>query len=555
MGLFEKLSEDEKEMMEQYIDSYASFNGSNRSASLEWIMRVWNEQKETLFHMFGDQFILSKDIIYTKDIDQISEDLDHAIFDGDIPFEDKEFSNEYYNFIDNNFHPWDSDKDWDICQNLRRLINTEDLSTNIYSGASFELHPAGWDKPLKINSGCKCTRALGKIAAAYNLPGFERFRILHSQCLNQKKLTGHLCLSIHPLDFMTMSDNDCGWTSCMSWQEDGCYRQGTVEMMNSPMVVVAYLTAETDMRMPGNYHWNSKKWRQLFVVDPHMIGNVKGYPYRNDYLTKDILAWLKELAENAGMAHYDKNVVEYDSFTAFDYKDRSVKIYPRTGMMYNDFASNQFAYLNENLGEDGETFYLDYSGDSECMLCGDTQCDFEGEGCLVGTCCEARYYCDCCESYYDSEDGFQEVDGSWICPDCFAEQCAEDPFTGVYHFSDNLRELYVSFDGGKTIRAIPDVAVFDDEIYSTPDQQTFFYPYFSQVYEARVLWRRYLFVKAEEVNWDNILKHITTSFESFDELKAEIDGYSHHVALPKDTEINPIFQNQCHCQPQKVAQA
>lgn len=553
MGLFEKLPEDEKEMMEQYIDSYASFNGSSCTASLEYIMRVWNEQKETLFHMFGDQFILSKDIVYTKDVDQIIEDLDEAIFGYDVANEDKQFINEYSDFLDNNFHFYDSDKDYNLYVHLRRLISPENLATNIYSGESFELHPAGWDKPLKINSGCKCTRALGKIAVAYNLPGFERFRILHSQCLNQKKLTGHLCLSIHPLDFMTMSDNDCGWSSCMSWQEEGCYRQGTVEMMNSPMVVVAYLTAETDMRMPYSHHWNSKKWRQLFVVDPHMIGNIKGYPYRNDYLTKDILAWLKELAENAGMAHYDKDVIEYDSFTSFSYKDCSVKIYPRTSMMYNDFSNSQFAYLNEAFGEDGETFYLDYSGDSECMLCGEINGDFESEGCLTGTCCEARYYCDCCESYYDSEEGFQEVDGSWVCPDCFAEQCIEDPFTGEYHFSDNMRTLYVSFDDGKSIREIPDVSVFEDDIYS-PNRQTLFSQYFSQIYETRVQWRHCLFVKAEEVNWDNILRNIATSFESFNELKTEIDEYSRQIVLQEEAEINSLFRDQPSCQPQIVAQ-
>ena len=37
----------------------------------------------------------------------------------------------------------------------------------------------------------------------------------------------------------------------MSWADYGCYRQGTVEMMNSPLMVVAYLTAEEPMHMPG----------------------------------------------------------------------------------------------------------------------------------------------------------------------------------------------------------------------------------------------------------------------------------------------------------------
>ena len=75
-------------------------------------------------------------------------------------------------------------------------------------------------------------RVLSKIATAYNLPGFEDFRIAQSLVTNQANLKGYITLSIHPLDYMTMSDNNCGWDSCMSWQEEGCYRQGTVEMMN-----------------------------------------------------------------------------------------------------------------------------------------------------------------------------------------------------------------------------------------------------------------------------------------------------------------------------------
>ena len=41
-----------------------------------------------------------------------------------------------------------------------------------------------------------------------------------------------------------MSDNNSGWESCMSWRNNGCYRRGTVEMMNSPYVIVAYLMLE-----------------------------------------------------------------------------------------------------------------------------------------------------------------------------------------------------------------------------------------------------------------------------------------------------------------------
>ena len=76
---------------------------------------------------------------------------------------------------------------------------------------------------------------------------FEQMRIKHSQILNKKRLKGTLCLSIHPLDYITISDNNCDWDSCMTWTGDDCpgeYRLGTLEMMNSPSVVVAYLDSK-----------------------------------------------------------------------------------------------------------------------------------------------------------------------------------------------------------------------------------------------------------------------------------------------------------------------
>lgn len=87
---------------------------------------------------------------------------------------------------------------------------------------------------------------------------FEEFRICQSMCTNTTALEGKLCLSIHPLDYMTMSDNACDWSSCMSWQEDGCYRMGTVEMMNSPCVIVAYLESSHPMYFSREATWNSK---------------------------------------------------------------------------------------------------------------------------------------------------------------------------------------------------------------------------------------------------------------------------------------------------------
>ena len=76
MELFNKLTETEKAMMERYIDAYAFSEDGCRSASLEHIMRVWDSAKEPLFHMFGDQFILSREGTFTRGEDELSAEID-----------------------------------------------------------------------------------------------------------------------------------------------------------------------------------------------------------------------------------------------------------------------------------------------------------------------------------------------------------------------------------------------------------------------------------------------------------------------------------------------
>lgn len=519
MALFEKLSSDEKNMMERYIDSYAFQDESSRSASLEYIMRVWDSAKQPLFHMFGDQFILSREITFTRGEDELSRDINDKLFRWDSDC--RTFINAFYKMLDDsNLRYSDA---WYV---MRDLMNCDTLARNIYNGASVEIPVPNSDKPLKINHNCRVTRALGKIAAAFNLPNFEEFRIAHSMVLNQKKLSGNMCLSIHPLDYMTMSDNECDWTSCMSWNDCGCYRQGTVEMMNSPCVVVAYLTAADDMYMPGGYRWNNKKWRQLFIVKPELITNIKAYPYRNDELSKYVLGWLKELAVGANLGEYTEQVVRYDAFREFtieEFDNLPVKIYPCTYQMYNDFSNDHFAYFGKALRAGTFDFY--YSGDSECMGCGSTICDFNDESALVCNCCEDRYYCGCCDEYYSSDEDFVELDGEYICRYCAEDHGMEDSFTGEFHYENNMKCIYLSIDGGKTVHST--------EVYSycTDMGRPYMKKYFKAFYSGNIKdgWCRLHWVNAEDLT-DEGLKLF--DFENLEQLMTEMKGWN-------GTEIDP----------------
>jgi hypothetical protein len=60
--------------------------------------------------------------------------------------------------------------------------------------------------------------------------------------LQQNKITGRLCFSVHPLDFLSMSENNCGWRSCQAL--DGDFRAAALAYMIDSSTVVAYIEEE-----------------------------------------------------------------------------------------------------------------------------------------------------------------------------------------------------------------------------------------------------------------------------------------------------------------------
>lgn len=433
------LSNEDKVKIGNYIDAYAGIGGKPH-VEIDYLLREWAEQKESLFNILGQKLIVSKEVQFKKDIDEIAREIGREKATASNIMAD--FCYDYTSRVQE-FFPHFANP----CRSaLFELVDNWALASNVYSGETIEIpNPVNPNKPIKIQHGCKISRTLGKIAEAFHVPGFEDFRIRHSQLLNQKSLEGTLCLSIHPLDFMTMSDNECGWSSCMSWIEGGCYRQGTVTMMNSPMVIVAYLTAEGDMLLPKGGTWNNKKWRQLFIVNPDIISNVKGYPYKNDNLTLTALEWIKELVGNYFGTQYTQNPFEYDAFRATFNQELGAEfnIEPSTEVMYNDLGKGQWAYLNVKANRVLD-FY--WSGAAECMRCGVLNPYVDDESLLVCDGCDERVYCDYCDDPYDSDEDFHEVEGQYLCPYCFNEYSDIDVFSGERYLTDNLQNVYVTLD-------------------------------------------------------------------------------------------------------------
>lgn len=442
--LFEQLTEKEQQLMRTYMrDNGATVDSSLTPCPLPHYLRYWEENKTNLFKLLDGQLIYQKRLNILKSKDMLADDLGQAIYNygsAGNEFYDA-FSTACWDYEEPCRNSWNRRTKFDDIRprnekavaafesrkasgrNLHALISTNALISNLYMGETVDIIGLDGETVYTLKTGCKVSKALGKIAKMWDLPGYENFRIAHSMVLNQKNFHGTLNLSIHPLDFMTMSDNNSNWSSCMSWMERGDYRMGTVEMMNSPYVVVAYLASDNKPLQIGYNEsecWNNKKWRELFIVSDQIMIGVKGYPYFAEELEATTLKILRELAEkNLGWTQFPETLCKVSNNHYNQIEDRKIFVNLWANYMYNDLHSEHQAYVSDIC--DGRIEFS-FSGPAVCVECGDVvdYSDAIDPSWLQCHNCCPYVRCEECGDWIHEDDACYLGDGTY-CRYCFDE--------------------------------------------------------------------------------------------------------------------------------------
>lgn len=414
------LTKDE-EMMNYYMRTYGN---ENAMPCDKYLMYWYEEKNKALLPMFGNQLIHKIPFSYNRDYSDMYREVG-ALRDKDSDFLylERTCRQALGKYIDKV-----QDCTGRFPGSVLYFQNEFYISNCV--GRYFEYNDHKFPKEMKLH------KALKKLMQyIYEEDGFisndtlknfytvvDRAWVKLSQILNQKEVKGTLCLSIHPMDYMTMSDNGGNWSSCMKWIGTGEYRMGTIEMLNSPSVVVAYLESEDhDWFIDEKYHWNAKKWRELFIVDRDFICGIKGYPYYNDSLEVTAMDELQELAETYyGIKYEESPIVDkvYYDYVSFE-----------TNYMYNDIDANVSCTLlmNKNTREgidnnDIPQIYFNYSGEARCICCGeliDPDTDYDDVLCSHVSCfdCSNIIVCDCCGGEI-LDDDYEEHNGLLYCYSC-----------------------------------------------------------------------------------------------------------------------------------------
>ena len=411
-------------------------------APVEQVLMPWAMNKAGLFQMFGQNLILTKEVAYNKDSRELADDMEYVLN------KHRSFTQNFFSKLSEalgldpdlwrTYAYFDDDEKERFYYVMRGLMNGHSL---IDSRVPEPLKATINGQRMNFAMGQKGMRAIGKVARALGLAEeFESFRIAHSMVLNQAKLTGKLCLSIHPLDYATASDNESGWSSCMSWQEGGSYRLGTVEMMTSPYVICAYLASDSVEMDIGDGTWPSKKWRAWIIVTDKFICVNRNYPYDNEDLMRACVDWVKEMAEEYYGVSYEATNHNWNQGEYFKVD---------MNYMYNDLDEGHMGCYAENVCNTYENEYINISGPAICMWCGDEiPFDDDGDAANTLTCpkCSGKVQCACCGSHIASDYVCWGPDDEPYCEVCYSDNFTSCDCCGDTIHRDNTYTVVLPID-------------------------------------------------------------------------------------------------------------
>lgn len=134
------------------------------------------------------------------------------------------------------------------------------------------------DESKKITKGTKVIKSFKYFLSNEKL--LSDIQNKASALIQENKVEGYLVFSVHPLDFLSSSENTLNWRSCHSL--DGEYRAGNLSYMQDSSTVICFLETgkyEKLPHFPESIPWNNKKWRCLLHFDESLNTVFAGRQY------------------------------------------------------------------------------------------------------------------------------------------------------------------------------------------------------------------------------------------------------------------------------------
>lgn len=320
----------------------------------------------------------------------------------------------------------------------------------------------------KIPKGMKLVRAFKFFEDDKEI--LEKIQNKASMLIQEDKIEGYLCFSVHPLDFLSSSENTYNWRSCHAL--DGEYRCGNLSYMVDKSTVMVYLKTDNNdsvlPNFPEDVKWNSKKWRMLLFLSDAWNAMYAGkqYPFSSDTALDVVQRHSMNVFRLRGVwSKWHNDEVESYQFKGEDREDdmalREVYV-PIRGLLYNKHELIEDCrnplHFNDLLRSSCYTPYYCWSkgnytkihfsigGEVPCLRCGDypiaqtddmlcQDCELE-YGCSED---DSYIHCSCCgrRILYDYS-YYVESSGETVCEDCAMSECSTCECCGELYWGDEV---------------------------------------------------------------------------------------------------------------------
>lgn len=311
-----------------------------------------------------------------------------------------------------------------------------------------------------------------------------------ASCLIQEnKIEGYLTFSIHPLDFLSSSENNYNWRSCHAL--DGEYRAGNLSYMCDTGTMMVYLSPKEHTvlpHFPADVPWNNKKWRMLLHFDNNLDVCFAGrqYPFNSPgALDKIYEIFMENLAPKytdffSDMVKTEKWIGWYNDYinTFTRSGGENIDIYDGKYFIVNNGLFNKYEVVQD--AKDSKHFnditrssyyekpyymFKEYycapekinftvGAPVKCLRCGEEL--ILGDDTMMCIDCECKYgnsdsdeyrYCSCCGTRFYFEDGYWVGnDDDFVCPACAETEtfvcadCGGTYYNSEKYWSEDLRD-------------------------------------------------------------------------------------------------------------------
>lgn len=303
-----------------------------------------------------------------------------------------------------------------------------------------------------------------------------------SQLIQENKVKGTLCFSVHPLDFLSSSENTYNWRSCHSL--DGEYRAGNLSYMVDTTTFMVYLKGADNQRLYnfGEVLWNSKKWRMLIHASdndeimfagrqypfssksgidlvlniynnlmhqsaPNLHYRYKYMGWKTDYVDSYVPFGTTDCSNPIELAYrylvYHQELIRIDDlvqegYNALNYNDvlqSTCYSYPYYAILPNGINKTVRWLIKHPIVVGDEITCLECGREAisnpETMRCDDCELEYGTEENDIYT------FCDCCGARIYVDDGISINDGAeLICEACNKAECFICDFCGETYYND-----------------------------------------------------------------------------------------------------------------------